>query len=309
MIKYWKQTPQGYTPIESYEPHCWINVTAPSPDEIAKLCREYEIPTEVISDILDPDERSRVEKEDDWLLAIVRIPIHDREDEVPYGTIPLGIILVKKAIITVSLKEGALQKEFLDNRVRNLQLTDKAAFILQVFMRSAILYLQYLKEINRETADLERNLQKAIKNTELIKLLLLEKSLVLFITSLKSNELTLERIQRGNLLRMDEDDRDLLEDGIIENRQAIETANIYSNILSGMMDAFASIISNNVNIIMKKLTSLSIVLMIPTLIASLFGMNVHVPLQSSPWAFASIALGSCLLSLLLALAFVRRKMI
>jgi magnesium transporter len=194
-----------------------------------------------------------------------------------------------------------------DNRLKGVADGKRSSVILHIFLKTALRYLRHLKEINRRTAAIEIELQKSLKNQELIRLLNIEKSLVFFITSLKSNELMMERLMKTELLKLTTDDRDRLEDVLIDNRQAIEMANIYSNILSGMMDAFASVISNNLNVVMKILTSITIILMIPTLAASIYGMNIELPFQHLPHAFYIITGISCCALLLCVLMFKRNK--
>ena len=243
------------------------------------------------------------------LSAFVRIPVYEAEKEVPYFTVPLGIIILKDLIITVCMKDNPIIQDLMENRIRNFELYNKKMFILHVLLRSANYYLRFLKEINRQTNMIERDLQKSVKNNELIRLLEIEKSLVFFTTSIRSNELLMAKLQKTNFfdLALSESESDLLEDVLTENKQAIEMANIYSNILSGMMDAFALVISNNLNVVMKRLTSISIILMIPTLLASLYGMNVDLPFQGSPFAFLGIAFASIILSVSGVIFFMRKK--
>lgn len=188
-------------------------------------------------------------------------------------------------LITVCSKDVEVISDFVNGKAKNFFTENRSCFLLQAFLRTALLYLKHLKEINKRTNAIEDELEKAMKNEELIKLLNLEKSLVFFTTSLKSNELMMERLQKTEIVKLDPDDKELLEDVFIENKQAIEMSNVYSNILSGMMDAFASVISNNLNVVLKLLTAVTIILMIPTLIASIYGMNVRLPFQNSPQAF------------------------
>lgn len=308
MITLWKQNGKGLVRTAILESGCWIHVTTPTPIELETLTREYGIQPDVIADILDIDERSRTEREEGYTLFIVRVPVYEEGREVPYYTVPLGIIERPDIIITICMRENPVVDDLLENRVRNLELFNKRTFLLHVLMRSAYYYLRYLKEINRHTTKIERELQKSVKNNELIRLLELEKSLVFFTTSLKSNELLMMKLGKTGFGSLTELEADLLEDVLTENKQAIEMANIYSNILSGLMDAFASVISNNLNVVMKRLTSISILLMIPTLFASFYGMNVHLPLQNSPLAFLGLVMGSIVVSTTAALLFMRKKL-
>ena len=308
MISIWKENGSGGLVQTAILEHtCWIQVVAPSAMEIETLHREYHIHPDIISDILDIDERSRCEREEDYTLIIARVPVPAPDKAVPYHTIPLGIILVRDLIITIALADTELLKELSENRVKNVSLAAPKTFVLRLMQRSTMHYLRYLKEINRKTAAIEEDLHRSIKNVELVRLLAMEKSLVYFTTSIRSNDLLLEKLNKTVLTGLTEMQADLFEDVTIENRQALEMAHIYSNILSGMMDAFASVISNNLNVVMKRLTMISIILMIPTLFASLYGMNVGLPLQSSPWAFWAIVGASGVVSALGMLVFLRRQ--
>ncbi|WP_163714483.1 magnesium transporter CorA family protein [Mangrovibacterium lignilyticum] len=280
----------GYLEIPHAEKDCWINVVQPSPSEIQRLQEEFNVPPDLIRDILDTDERPRYEIDDEWSLIILRIPVESTHNGVPFNTLPLGIITIDGVTITLCstpnevlpLEQAALY------RGQNQLIHDEVNFIIKLFLRSGTTYLRYLKQINQQTARIEDELERSIQNKELNKLLKMEKCLVYFITSLKANEIVLARL-RNNLKRnLNEVNEDLLEDAIIENKQALEMSQIYSDIQSGMMDAFASVISNNLNVVMKQLASISIILMIPTLIASLYGMNVPNGLEGWSWAFPLI---------------------
>jgi len=287
----------------SGENRFWIHVVNPSRDELCTLQDTYGIDPDILTDILDIDELSRIEKDGDQVVIILRLPIHDPEQEISYFTVPLGVIVTKDCIITVCQREVEILGSFQSSRGRVIHFSGAASFVLNLFYYSAVYFLRHLKEINRKPASIEQDLQKSVKNNELIRLLRMEKSLVFFTTALKSNELVLETIMRARAFKLGSEDADLLEDVITENRQAIEMANIYSNILSGMMDAFASVISNNLNVVMKRLTVVSLVLMIPTLVASFYGMNIGLPLQEKVWAFPVIAGGSTAFGVLVFLVF------
>ncbi len=283
-------------------PDSWIDIRNASQDELAWLEKEYRVNPEHLADIMDLDEQARIEKEDEYSLLIVRLPVYDSRLELPYYTVPLGILLFPDRIVTVCQTDCEVLGELSSGRAKHLDPANKGSFLLHVLGRAAIVYLRYLKDVNRKTAGIERELQRSVKNHELTQLLAFEKSLVFFTTSLKSNEILLEKLQSTRALRFKEEESELLEDVLTDNKQAIEMANIYSDILSGMMDAFASVISNNLNMQMKRLTIISIVLMIPTLIVSMFGMNVKVPFEDHPGAFliiAGICAGSGLLGALL----------
>ena len=286
MITIFKKINNGITISQCLDQDCWVNITDPSSDEIKHISTELNIPLSFLTDPLDVDERSRSEIEEQCILLVVRIPQFDEFNiDTPFSTLPLGLILTPQAIVTICAKSNDVMTDFINNKVKNFDTSKQSQFVLQIFYRTALLYLSYLKHIYKRTSSLEKELYQAMKNEELVRLLNLEKSLVYFITSLKSNELMMSRIQRGEVVRMNFENKELLDDVIVENRQAIEMATIYSNILSGMMDAFASVISNNVTVVMKFLTTVTIILMIPTLIASIYGMNVELPFQHSPHAF------------------------
>ena len=305
MIKILRWSENRFIPIDKIEKHCLINVISPEKSELEKLSGEMLIPSDFMTDPLDIDERARIETEDGVLLIVLRIPKYDESNsEIPFTTIPAGIILTKNdTIVTISSSDITDVLDLYNGKVKSIITGKRSSVILQIFLRTALLYLKHLKEINRRTGGIEKELQKSLKNEELIKLLNIEKSLVFFTTSLKSNELMMERLLKTELLKLTPDDKDML----IDNRQAIEMANIYSNILSGMMDAFASVISNNLNVVMKILTSITIILMIPTLTASIYGMNVELPFQHSSHAFFIVIGISFALSLLSVLIFIRNR--
>ena len=298
MIKIFKTTGNGFISIDNIEKDCWVNVTNPTPDELIKISEDLAIPLDFLTDSLDVDERSRIETENNTTLIVLRVPKFDKDNPgVPYTTLPLGIVFTKDIIITVCLWDINEVLNLFKGKIKNLPTENRRRFILHLFHRTAFFYLKYLKEINKKSNEVETELHRSMKNEELIKLLDIEKSLVFFTTSLRSNELMMERLPKIRALELNEDDKDLLEDIIVDNKQAIEMANIYSNILSGMMDAFASVISNNLTIVMKFLTSVTIILMLPTLVASIYGMNVELPFQHTSHAFfITIGLSFCLSS-------------
>lgn len=307
MIKIFK-TFGGYVEINEPQKSCWINVTNPTSGEINQLRIDYGLPTDLINDILDQDERPRIEFDDDWTLIILRIPVEIRNNEVPFHTIPLGIFITRSFTLTLCLQDNEVLPIIQPSPFRDQykEITDSINFILRLFLRSGNLYLRFLKQINQMTSMIEQDLEKSIKNKELNKLLKMEKCLVYFITSIKANEIVLAKLRNSKKITT-QINEDLLEDAFIENKQAREMAQIYSDIQSGMMDAFASVISNNLNVVMKQLTLISIILMIPTLIASMFGMNVPNFMEDSLWAMPSIILGSLILSILGVILFRRRQ--
>ena len=266
----------------------WIHLTSPTDEELQRIYMIFRgiVPMDFLTDPLDVNERSRIEVDDHSVLIIARFPMFNQSLDIAFTTQPVGIVYTEDLILTICNQDSDIFVDFIHGKVKNFSTQFRSRFMLQIFLKIALRYLSYLKEINSRTAEIEKELHQAMKNEELIKLLNLEKSLVFFTTSLKSNEIVMERLQKIPMIKMYPDDQDLLEEVLIENKQAIEMANIYSNILSGMMDAFASIISNNLNVVMKFLTSVTIILAMPTLVASIYGMNVVLPFQDSPHAFA-----------------------
>jgi magnesium transporter len=308
MITFWQQAGNNLTELNKKaldsEKKTWIDVRSVTREDIKVLEDEYHVLEEHILDILDQDEMSRIEPDDDYTLFIFRLPIFNPENDVNYLTVPLGIVLFPDKIITICWTDCEVLKDISSNRVKNLSIDDFISFILKIMSRTDISFLRYLKEINRRTITIQGELQMSVKNNELIQLFNLEKSLEYFTTSLKSNQLFIEKLYKTKRFPLDEEQRDFLDDIAIDNRQAIEMTDIYSNILSGMMDAFASVISNNLNIVMKRLTVVSLVLNVPTLIVSFFGMNIQLPFANSGWigtiCVSSICLvGTCLASLIL----------
>ncbi|MGQ1910405.1 magnesium transporter CorA family protein [Marinifilum sp. RC60d5] len=298
----------GCTEIKSVQPGCWIHVVEPTQNEIECLTEQFQLPNDTISDILDADERPRVEYDDDWSLVIMRIPIRTTNNGVPYQTVPLGIYLTNNFTLSLCMCDNQVlpvdQACVYKDPMHSVN--DATNFILQLFLRSGNLYMKYLKHINQMTNLIEQDLEKSIKNRELNQLLKLEKCMVFFITSIKANEIVLAKIRNSKRIN-NEINEDLLEDAIIENKQALEMGKIYSDIQSGMMDAFASVISNNLNLVMKQLTLISIILMIPTLIASIFGMNVPNSFENSSMAMPLIIIVSLILSIFGVLLFRKRQ--
>jgi magnesium transporter len=293
MIVIRTQGEYGMTETDTVTKGCWIDARDLTKADLKRLQHEFGIAGELLTDIMDADEQARIEKEDDYTALIVRLPVYDESSEVSFFTLPLGIILFSDKIVTICQRSSDALDDLLKNRIRGFNIRNKSAFVLNLLGRAAFTFLKALKELNKRTNSIERELQRSIKNNELIQLLSLQKSLVYFTTSIKTNELLLEKLQKSPIFRFKEDEKDLLEDVVTENKQAIEMANIYSSILTGTMDAFASVISNNLNIVMKRLTIVSIVLMIPTLIYSFYGMNVDLPFQEhvlTGWSILGISL-------------------
>ncbi len=275
--------------IKEFKKGSWINLVNPSENEIKKVCESINIQEDFIRDALDYEEKARIdmEEDDNTTLFVIDVPVIEKNEENDiYSTMPLGMIVVRDDFfITVSLRKNKVIEDFEKRKIKNFQTYKKTRFIFQIFYLNSSYFLNYLKQINKETEIAEYILKNSMKNKELLKLLSLEKGLVYFATSLKSNEIVMEKTMRGKIVKLYDDDEDILEDAIIENRQAIEMAQIYTNILNGTMDAYASIISNNLNGVMKFLTSITIVLAIPTMISSFWGMNVKLPFENSPIGF------------------------
>ena len=277
MIKFYKTQENRMTELPKYSEGCWVSAVCPTPDEIHYLIEELGVDAQYISAALDEEESSRIESEDGQTLVIIDVPYMEEEQEektVVYTTTSIGIILTLANFITVSAQETLIINEFAEGRVKGVQTHQKTRFLLAILLRVAARFQIYLKQIDRLSLATETQLHRSMQNKELFQLLGLEKSLVYFSTSLKSNELTLEKILRGRIIKLYEEDQDLLEDVLIEIKQAIEMCNIYSGILSGTMDAFASIISNNLNIVMKILAAVTIVMAIPNIVFGFYGMNV-----------------------------------
>ncbi len=303
--------------IKEFKKGAWINLVNPSESEIKKVCENINIQEDFIRDALDFEEKARIDHEDDdnTTLFVVDVPIiekseeNDEENDI-YSTMPLGMIVVRDDyFLTVSLRKNKVIEDFEKKKVKNFQTYKKTRFIFQILYLNSSYFLYYLKQINKETEIAEYILKNSMKNKELLKLLSLEKGLVYFTTSLKSNEIVMEKAARGKIVKLYEDDEEILEDAITENRQAIEMAQIYSNILNGTMDGYASIISNNLNGVMKFLTSITIVLAVPTMISSFWGMNVELPFQHSPFGFAVMIFISVVLTLLVTWWLKRKDML
>jgi len=273
-----------------------IRAIDPSHEEIRRLVELLGVAEDFVVDPLDEEERARVEVDEDRVLIIFKVPVKTTEERLPYKTTSIGVIITPERAAMISKSEI----HFIDERVKMgvFSIKKRSRLLFQLMNVNANEFLRLLKEIHREIDDIEEELHKSLRNHEIEMLMSLEKSLVYFVTSLRSNEIVLQRLMKGNVIPLYEEDRDILEDAMVDNRQALETASIYSDILSGMMDAYASIISNNLNIVMKVLAVVTIVMEIPTVISSFYGMNVILPLQRDPhayfyviiWSIASISL-------------------
>ncbi len=271
---------------------CWVSVISPTPQEIKELIEEYGIDSGFVKSSLDEEESSRIEREDDQTLIIIDTPVSstDKDDTKIFYTMPMGIILTENNVFTVSLNNSQIIEEAVRGTIRNLRPEFKTRFVLQLLLRIAAIFLYYLKQIDKISSLAEQQLHNAMKNELLMQLLALEKSLVYFSTSLKANEATIEKIFRGRVIKLYDEDQDLLEDVLIEMKQAIEMASIYSGILSSMTDSFSSIISNNLNIVMWRLTIVTILMQIPNIIFAFYGINtVDLPLPYT-WFPLSLAI-------------------
>jgi magnesium transporter len=284
MRTYWN-TIDGLKAIEEWQPNCWIQVTCPTEEDLRMLEDRFHIPDYFLSDISDTDERARYEYDDGWMLIILRIPyVKEIRSRTPYTTVPLGIIHKRDVTITVCYYETNMMIDFVSyQQKRNVGFTDHVDMIFRLFLSSAVWYLKRLKQINNLIEKAKRNLDREVNNESLIGLSRLQDSLTYFITSIRGNETLLSKLKFK--LQIDELDADLIEDVTIEMTQARETSNIYSNILESTMDTYSSIINNNMNTVIRTLTSVSIILMFPTLIASLFGMNLVNGMETSSYGF------------------------
>lgn len=277
---------------ELWQRSCWINVEVPTAEDNRYLTDELKIPEAFLSDIRDVDERPRIELEEGWTLMILRIPYRDLGNDIPYITVPLGMIMKENYFVTICHYQTDMIPDFIRYMQRkNLEMNGNWDLLFRLFLSSSVWYLKYLKQINNQTRAVEKELERSIQNAELQRLLKIEKSLVFFITSLRGNDNLLVKLKNLKSYR-EFFDPDLVEDVEIELRQAQDTARIYSDILSGTMDAFASVISNNLNVIMKRMTAISLILMIPTLIASIYGMNVDNGLENNSYGFVVVILVS-----------------
>ena len=297
MKTFWN-TQGGLTQLTEWQPNCWIQVTCPTEDDQRELEEKFNIPDYFMSDISDTDERARYEYDDGWMLIILRIPyVKEIRSRTPYTTVPLGIIHKRDVTITVCYYETNMMIDFVSfQQKRGEGFTDYVDMIFRLFLSSAVWYLKRLKQISMLVDKAKRNLDREVNNESLIGLSRLQDSLTYFITSIRGNETLLSKLKFK--LQIDELDADLIEDVNIEMSQARETASIYSNILESTMDTYQSIINNNMNTVMRTLTSVTIIMMIPTLITSMFGMNLVNGMEEKPWGFIiaiilSIAVSGC----------------
>ncbi len=275
MLNYYKTVNNRIEEIKEYEEGCWVNCISPDDDEVQFLLDFFNIPPELLRSALDEEESAHIDSEDGTTLIIIDVPVVEKVSKnITYSTMPIGIIFTDKNVITVSLRENTILSEFSEGVVRNVMTNYKTHFVLHIMLRMATKYLQYLKQIDKISNRIERELRQSAKNKELNQLLDIEKSLVYFSSSLKSDEITLEKIMRGRYIKLYDEDQDLLEDVLIEIKQAVDMSATHLNILTSTMDVFASIISNNLNTIMKIQASLTLLVSIPTVISGIYGMNI-----------------------------------
>ncbi|HMQ59642.1 MAG TPA: magnesium transporter CorA family protein [Flavilitoribacter sp.] len=314
MIHYYTKHGGRLRELEGPEIGCWMNITPPfSEEELEEVAQNLDIPLDFLTDSLDVDERSRYEREEETRFILLNSPFLNtstEENDTIYVTIPIGIIITIDTVVTISSEENPVLQLFLDDKVKNFDPTDDSLFVLQIMEQNVFRFLTCLKKLNQRRNQIERELYDSSRNEELKQLLSIEKSLVYFMNSLSSNELLKMKMKRVDFLhiREDEDKSDLFEDIIIDNSQAMEMAKVYADILNGTMDAYGSIISNNLNLTIRRLTLITIILMVPTLIASFYGMNIQLPFMNNPYALVGIVLLSILLSALLGWYFQRKRM-
>ena len=287
MLSIYKNTESGFETLEMIANGAWVNVVDPSPEEIEKLVN-WGMDMDYVNYSLDQDEMPRMERDEDYTFILLRIPIHQPDSDIPYNTVPLGIMILGNKIITVCRYDSDIFKSLTNGKYKQMKTGKRYRLTLYIFLETAARYLNLLREINRATELVEDRLQKSTQNRELLELLKYQKSLTYFATALRSNEVMMERVQRTQLFNYYEEDQDLLEDVLTENQQSFQKTTITTEILSSMMDAFASIISNNLNVVMKALAALTIVLNLPAIVAAFYGMNVALPGEGQPYAFLTV---------------------
>jgi len=310
MIQYFKNINQQTVEIDKPENGSWVNVLPPlRQEEFSELAEGLDIPIDFLTDSLDIDERSRFEEDDNVKLIVIKTPTENNsfnESDAYYITIPICIILTHNQILTVNSFENSAIKKFL-NTFQNRHPDKKSMMVLKIIEKIVQNFMEHLKEINQRRNIYEQKLYDASRNEHLLELMRIQKSLVYFVTALRSNEMLLMKIERTNFLGLTEEEKEFLNDLVVDNSQALEMANIYTNILSSTLDAFASIIANNQNQVLKRLAVITIVMTFPVLIASLFGMNVPSGFEHSPYAFYIVALLSLAIAVAIGWLFLRKK--
>lgn len=311
MIRYYKTIDSKLEKINEPEEGCWINLVEPNQSEIHEIHDYTDIDIESINAALDEEERSRIEVNDNHTLILIDIPIDESDSNNSlYSTIPLGIIITEEIILTVCSEQTKILNDFIVGHIKDFYTHMKSRFLLQILHKNASYYLHYLRRINKITTTLEKEIYDSIQNKQLIQLLELEKSLVYFSTSLKSNELVLNKMLKTSSIKKYHDDDDLLDDVIVENRQALEMATIYGDILSRIMDAFSAIISNNQNNVMQVLTVITLIVSLPTLISGFFGMNVGgIPFAENPNGFWLISFISVIICIIITMLMSKNKLL
>ena len=293
----------GYVEHERWVPHCWVDVECPDREDLGFMLDDLGIPSSFLTSISDNDERPRIEHEGDWSLTIIRIPMRDTVGDVPFITVPLGIVSNNEVMLTLCYHYTELLPDFINHtRCKGIEITETSDFILRIIHSASYWYLTYLKEINHTVQEGEKKLRKAIRNEDLLGLMKLQNTLVYFNTAIRGDESLFGKIRH---VYQKSYDTDLMEDVEIEMQQAENTVDVYNDILESIMDSYASVISNTVNAIMKKMTAVSVVLMVPTLVASFYGMNVEISYGNHWWVFFAISGGSMLTAVLL--YFIRRR--
>jgi magnesium transporter len=314
MVKIYKKEGEELIVIPAPQKDCWINIAPPfDMEQLEILARQLNVPFSYIVDCIDQYERSRYEKQENAKLIVINTPIlnegFDMEDEAAYITIPVGIILIPDMVLTVCSVNNPMIEWFEKNVLKNVQPDDRSRFVIKIFERNVYYFLHYLREINKRISQIEKELNYSSRNQELNKLLHLQKALIYFVNDIRANEMVLLKIQRIDFLTLEEDNdaKELFQDILIDNSQALEMANVYSNILGNMMGAFASIISNNLGHVVNRLTAVTIALMVPTLIAGIYGMNIDLPFQHRTHAFTIVVLLSVLITILFVVYFRKKR--
>lgn len=303
MIEYLKTENGKIVQLDRAQPGCWINLIHPTKEELNRVTSEHGLDEDFVSAALDPEETSRVEVEDDQVLLIVDIPVDEEDDSINrdvqmYATLPMGIVVAEDVVVTICLRDTSITRDLAAGRVRGQNIVHtsmRTRFVFLLLLRVAGRFLNYLRRIERTFNEIERKLYDSTRNEELMQLLGLQKSLVYFSASLKGNEVTMEKVLRGRILKLYEDDRDLLEDALIEIRQAIEMCGIYSSILAGTMETYSSVVSNNMNDIMKVLTVVTLIMTIPNMVFGFYGMNVEFLPYPFSWGPLVISVVACII--------------
>lgn len=293
--------------LSDMEAGSWVDITGPTPEDLEQL-KKLDIPSDHIKSALDEDERPRCEKENGISLIIFRVPVTKTEGPITrIETIPLSIIITRDVIVTISLRENEVINDFYNNKVKNFCTNKKTRFLIQILSRINYRFMKHLDVVEKKTAEVDVGLLKAIKNEQIISLFGLQKTMVYFNAAVIGNGKVLDNIRKGRIVKLFEGDDDLLEDIIIENEQAMEMVSVYNAILSETLDAYASIVSNNLNVVMKVMTSLTIILSLPVIVTSFYGMNVKIPMTEDPFTYLFIIMLSFLISFGCAMIFLKKK--